>query len=101
MAAVPSTASSAPTVSGLHVVSYSGGIAVLAWTGTLQATYQGADNTGYNLYQQTSSGWKIVQAEVDPPLRVQAPTGTVFGVAPTYLTRGGQEIAGGIVSVTV
>lgn len=101
MAAVPTTATTAPTVSNLHVVSYSGGIAVLAWTGTMQATYKGGDNTGYNLYQKTASGWKIVQVEVDPPLRVQAPAGTVFGIAPTYLTPGGQEIAGGIVSVTV
>ena len=99
--ALPTAAASAPTVSGLHVQAYSNGVAVLVWNGTLQSTYQGGDNTGYNLYRQSNGQWQVAQVEVDPPLRVTAAKGAVLGIAPTYLTPSGQEIAGGIQSVTV
>jgi hypothetical protein len=99
--AIPTSQSGAPGVTGLTLVSFTGGVAVLKWTGG-PATWNGADNTGYNLYVQRSGNWTVVGVEVEPPLSVSGlSSGDIVGIAPTYLTPGGQEVAGQVSGVKI
>jgi hypothetical protein len=103
-ASPPASASSgAPTVTNLEASRDSSGIVTLTWQGTLQAVWNGADNEGYDLFEQAPDGsWQVLQSEVEPPLRIQGvPSGTVLGIAPVYLTPDGRIISGAISAVTV
>lgn len=105
---VYSASTVAPSISFLKLASYnqSTQTAVLTWTGA-QATWADpngnlADNTGYNLYQISDGTPTLMATEVEPPLYVPGvASGTVLGIAPTYLTAGGREITGQLVTVTV
>ena len=100
--ALPTTQAQAPSVGAIKLLSYSAGVAVVTWTGA-PATWNGADNTGYSLFQRSAGGsWKVVGIEVEPPLDIKGlQPGDVIGVAPTYLTPGGREVAGKILTVNI
>lgn len=99
--ALPTTSPSAPGVGSLRLVSFSKGVAVLTWTGG-PATWNGADNTGYNLYVQRGGAWTVAGIEVEPPLSVDGLSpGDLVGIAPTYLTPSGQEVAGQVAGVKI
>jgi len=92
-------------VSGLRVLSFVGGTAVLSWNGgpASYVTPGGvAESNGYNLYMESGSRWVVLRVGVYPPLTVARLTqGTVLGIAPTYVLPSGREIAGGIAAVKV
>jgi hypothetical protein len=106
-AAVPSSSSTAPTVTNLQATPLSGGATTLTWTGTLvtewtQPDGRVADSIGYDLYVQRGGRWVLVEPEVYPPLRVtNLQAGDTLGVAPVYVLADGTVVAGAISPVTV
>lgn len=106
VAALPSTAPDAPTISDLKAVLDKDGAAHLTWTGTTVTVWhtdQGAGgNVGYNLYRHESGAWALLEVEVYPPTEVpDSAVGDVLGVAPVYVLPSGAVVGGAIQSVTL
>ena len=100
-AAPQAAASQAPSVTGLRASLTASG-PVLTWNGTQTTQYGGGSASGYNEYHDTSSGWKTIGVEVEPPLPVTGlPAGAVVGIAPTFRLPSGAEVAGAIRPVTL
>ena len=102
LTATPATASGAPGVGNFSATRNADGSVTVAWSGTLQANWNGANSIGYDLFLLQKGAWMPVQAEVEPPLRVSGlPAGSTIGVAPIYQNPDGSVVAGAISSATV